>query len=224
MSAIPFRDLRQFNRPYNPKAWVVDMEATLSLRVERFGVKVNHFAILCKRLEAMGKPFGDKKVFSIIQGKNFAVPAQKGRGTLPDIHRDIEDLAPEATHNLGFNMWRVLKMQTANSALPEGMAVVDLGNTLVKSDLLRFLCAKKTAEETPLVLDGHKFHNIEAFKKCRVEMKTVIFPCHALRSHASFPHPKSRGRSLSTFLPPNVILYTMYIYLLLRKAKYSSIC
>lgn len=213
MGAIPFGDLRHCNRPDNPKAWVIDMEVAFRLLVEWFGVKVDQFAILRKRLKTMGESFGDKKTFSILRGKNFAMPAQEGRGTLPDVHRDIEDLAPETTDNLGFSMRRVLKVQAANSALPDGMAVVDLGNTLVKSGLPKLLCTEETAEETPLVLDGLTFHNIESFKKCRVEMKTVSCLYHALGSHTPVPHPKSQGRSLSTFLHPNVILCILYIYL-----------
>jgi hypothetical protein len=111
-----------------------------------FGVQVEHLAIICQGLEAMGKSLGDDEAGSVCFGQDYSLPSHKGRRILAQIYRDIVDLAPQASHHLDLRMGWMLKVESPDGSLTPGVRVIDLAHRVPKSGFLEHLRAKQPGE------------------------------------------------------------------------------
>ena len=82
------------------------------------------------------------------------MPVQKGRRTASQVHRDIEDLAAQAAHELDLGMRRMLEMHAANRAAPRGQGVVDLGDRLPEPSRVQFVGAEEALEKSAVIPMG----------------------------------------------------------------------
>ena len=151
---------------------IAHVQPALSTRRIGCGVQINEFALRGQRLESMREPLGDQQTLMILRGENIGIPAEECWRTTTDVHGNIINLAFEATDNLGFGMWWILKMQTAHSAFFPRKCVIDLRNRLPQPCFTEVLGTIKTAEKPPVILNGLALDNGEAGNGRRGEFKT----------------------------------------------------
>jgi len=90
----------------------------------------------------MSKAFRDDQGSIVVRAQHFSMPPQKGEGVSTQIHRNIEDLAAQATHNFCFSEWSVLEVHATHRPTLSGLAKIDLRNLSVADQRLQLLLAK----------------------------------------------------------------------------------
>jgi hypothetical protein len=163
MASIAPGKIGNGERPGNAEHRVVVEQPAFSVGSVEGGVQVEQFAVRLDDLKAMGEAFGDNHHAHIGQREFFRMPAQEGWRVLAQINGNIPYPPLQAANQLHFSMWRVLKMQAANSADLGSARVVELHHVAVANHSGQFPFAIKAGEGTSCIGMRRSFDHHEAW-------------------------------------------------------------
>ena len=94
---------------------------------------------------------------------------------MTQIHGYIKYLTVQATHELGFGVWRMLKVQAAHRATLDGKGMVDLHDAFAGDQRSQLLGAIKPLQIPAAVTDGFPLDEFEALQRGVENIKATTY-------------------------------------------------
>lgn len=146
-------------RPFHIHQWIFIMDRIFMFGAVKSSVQIEKFTVFFKRLEPMGKSFGDVHDLPVFRRESLSMPFQKSGRFPPDIDDYIKNRAGKAGDQLDLRFGRMLKMHAPERTFLSGEGMIDLQNMFAVEQILQFSLTEKPGKYPTVIPMGMGFND-----------------------------------------------------------------
>ena len=125
-------------------------------------MEIQHFTIISKGLESVGKALRDNDGLEVVRTELFSMPMQKSRRIMAHVYRNIKDFTLQTTHKLDFCMWWMLEVHSSNTSTCSSQGMVDLGNMFARSQELQLIKAEQAFQIASTITNRFALKHVQS--------------------------------------------------------------
>ena len=149
------------------------MKSGLRATFKRDRMQIEHFTIICQRLESVREAFRNKQSLVVGGAQDFGVPLEERGRAVAKIDGDVEYLTTQAAYQLHFRMGRMLKVHPSYSASLGRERVIYLNDASLTHQRLQLVRAENALEESAAVAYWLALDDLNAGERSSCDIEPV---------------------------------------------------